>query len=641
MSDREPRQDRKVAALSGPCHVPQATRVAVGPFAARSGPRHGMSYQVLARKWRPQAFDEVVGQQGVTRTLRNAIASGRLGQSFIFAGARGVGKTTTARILAKALNCVNGPTTDPCGRCHACVEIAEGRNLDVLEIDAATHTQVDKVRDIIIEGLSVRPARDRFKIFIIDEVHMLSNSSFNALLKSIEEPPPHVVFMMATTELHKIPDTIRSRSQEFEFRAINTRAIHDQLAKIAATEGLTVEPAALQLLARSAEGSLRDAESAFDQVIAFAGTTVTAADVASVLGLVGRDLLFDMVEAVADEQAPRVFDLVGRAVESGHDLRLLCRELSRVVRDMMVLAIDPSRAADPDYAPEGDLARLEALTARFSREDLLRAFDVLARAEFEIRGSSQPRYHFEMTLFRWMHLRKLMPLDELMAALGRGGTPSSPGASRAPRTAGPSPPPRPPAGSSFNATARRISGELAARKAESGPTADGRALGAAPGQAAPRSAPSQPSPQSVPTRGAVVAETPVPLAVPSTSARFKEQFLEEVRRWNRLFHGTVVAQAFSIDVSDAGVTFGFTAQHKVLRKQFEQKQAALEEIATRLAGRPMTVAPVEVTGAAEAAEALETDSEQDRLRQRAMATEAVQAMLDVFPAEIKDVEEIP
>ncbi len=193
-------------------------------------------YQVLARKWRPQRFDDVVGQIGVTQTLRNAIQRGRIAQSFIFSGARGVGKTTTARILARALNCESGPTADPCGTCDACVEIAEGRDIDVIELDAATHTGVDNVREVIIEGLGISPARDRYKIFIIDEVHMLSNSSFNALLKSIEEPPPHVVFMMATTELHKIPETIRSRSQEFELRTIGARSVADQLARIAEAE---------------------------------------------------------------------------------------------------------------------------------------------------------------------------------------------------------------------------------------------------------------------------------------------------------------------------------------------------------------------------------------------------------------------
>src|SRR5471030_1450058 len=384
-----------------------------------------MSYQVIARKWRPKKFDDVVGQQAVTRTLRNALVSGRLAQTFVFAGPRGVGKTTTARILACAFNCVNGPTADPCGVCDACVEIAEGRDMDVLEIDAATHTGIDNVREVIISGLGIMPVRDRKKIFIIDEVHQLSNSSFNSLLKSIEEPPPHVVFMMATTELDKIPETVLSRSQVYEFRTISTKAIAVQLRKIMDAEGITVGEDSLQLIARDADGSMRDAQSKLDQVMAFTGKTITPDDVSTVLGLVGRDLLLDTLQAVADEDAAAAFGLAARAVDMGYDLRAVVRELSRVVRDLLVLSVDPARISDPEIAGEGERERLMALTPRFSREDLLRAFDLLTRAESEIRTAAQPRYHLEMALLRWIHLRKLVPIEDLIAGAGAG-----PGSSR-------------------------------------------------------------------------------------------------------------------------------------------------------------------------------------------------------------------
>src|SRR6266851_1712500 len=382
-----------------------------------------MSYQVIARKWRPQKFDDVIGQQAVTRTLRNALGSKRLAQAFVFAGPRGVGKTTTARILARALNCEKGPTADPCGVCDACVEIAEGRDMDVLEIDAATHTGIDNIREVIISGLGIMPVRNRYKIFIIDEVHQLSGPSFNALLKSIEEPPPHVVFMMATTELEKIPETVLSRSQVYEFRTLSTKLIAANLRHIMDVEGITVGEDSLQLIARDAEGSMRDGQSKLDQVIAFAGKTIAAEDVRTVLGLVGRDLLLDAIEAVADENAPASFALAARAVEMGYDLRAVCRELSRVVRDLLVLSVDPSRISDPEIAGEGERERLMALSARFSREDLLRAFDLLTRTEAEIRRAAQPRYNLEMALLRWIHLRKLVPIEELIASASAGSGP--------------------------------------------------------------------------------------------------------------------------------------------------------------------------------------------------------------------------
>src|SRR6476659_8262457 len=370
-----------------------------------------MSYQVIARKWRPQKFDDVVGQQAVTRTLRNALASGRLAHAFVFAGPRGVGKTTSARILARALSCVKGPTADPCGVCEPCVEIAEGRDIEVLEIDAANHTQVENVREVIIQGLAIRPVRNRYKIFIIDEVHQLSGHSFNALLKSIEEPPPHVVFMMATTELDKIPETVLSRSQVYEFRTISTKTISDQLRRIVDAEGIAAGDDALQLIARDAEGSMRDAQSKLDQVLAFTGKTVSTEDVSTVLGLVGRDLLLDAVEAVADENAVAAFELTARAVEMGYDLRSVCRELSRVARDLLVLSVDPSRINDAEISGESERERVTALAGRFSREDLLRAFDLLTNVETEIRTAPQPRHHLEMALLRWIYLRKLTPIE--------------------------------------------------------------------------------------------------------------------------------------------------------------------------------------------------------------------------------------
>src|SRR3954453_3114395 len=399
-----------------------------------------MSYQVIARKWRPQKFDEVVGQQAVTRTLANALKSGRLAQSFVFAGPRGVGKTTTARILARALNCINGPTADPCGECDACREYLGGRDRYVMEIHAATHTQVDNIREVIISGLSIAPVRNRYKVFIIDEVHQLSSHSFNALLKSVEEPPAHVIFMMATTELDRIPETILSRSQVYEFRNISTKAIAAQLRKIMDAEGITVGEESLQLIARDADGSMRDAQSKLDQVIAFTGKTITAEDVSTVLGLVGRDLLLDTLQAVADEDAPAAFALAARAVDMGYARRAVCRELSRSVRDVLVLAVDASRINDPEIAGEGERDRLKTLAGRFSREDLLRAFDLLTRAEQDIKSAAQPRYHLEMALLRWMPLRKLMPIEDLIAGVGGQEKPALRAPLAAGRPAAPSPP---------------------------------------------------------------------------------------------------------------------------------------------------------------------------------------------------------
>jgi DNA polymerase-3 subunit gamma/tau len=583
-----------------------------------------MAYQVLARKWRPQRFDDVVGQQAVTRTLRNAIGSGRIAQAFVFAGPRGCGKTTTARILARALNCISGPTADPCGECDACVEIAQGRDIDVLEIDAASHTQVDNIREVILSGLSVSPVRDRYKIFIIDEVHQLSSHSFNALLKSIEEPPAHVVFMMATTELHKIPDTILSRAQVFEFKTIPTRGIVEQLRRIAVAEGIEISDAALTLIARAAEGSMRDAQSALDQVIAFAGLTIAVDDVSTVLGLVGRDLLIDVVRAVVDEDGPLAFSLADRAIESGHDLKLVCRELSRLVRDMMLLSVDPARAGDGELA-DAERQRLSELGGRFSREDLMRAFDLLARAEQEIRTVSHPRYYFEMVLLRWMHLRKLVPLTHLIEQLGSDGGTVRRALPAAARVTAP-------------AKAASVPAKPAARPAAVPDAASAPVQGSvtAAGAAAPKA----------PAAPAAAPKPPAPAAAAAAAVgQLKDALLAEIRAGKPFFYNTVVAQAQRIEVTADRVTFTFLPTHRALREQFEQSRAWLESAAERVAGRRVLVEAIQSASAdaapppAPAAAPADGGTKRD-LKAEAMTSSAVQAVLDVFPAEISDVEDM-
>jgi len=383
-----------------------------------------MVYQVIARKWRPQTFEEVTGQEPITKTLRGALEHDRLHHAYLFSGARGVGKTTTARLFAKALNCHKSgrPTATPCkttdaDQCAACREVAEGRSIDVLEIDAASNTGVDNVRESIINTVGVSPARDRYKVFIIDEVHMLSGAAFNALLKTLEEPPPRVVFIMATTESHKIPDTILSRSQQFEFRTITTARIAERLRLIADAEKIVVADEALREIARAGEGSMRDAQSAFDQVISFSDAEISVADVETALGIAGAELRARVMRSVAEAAPKNALAVVDDLVMRGHDLRNFCRDLLSHIRDLLVVKVagDAAEAVDASEIERRELARA---ASEFSESDLVRFFHSLTETERTLREGAHPRYQLEIGLIKLIEMRRLAPLGHLLERLG-------------------------------------------------------------------------------------------------------------------------------------------------------------------------------------------------------------------------------
>ena len=404
-----------------------------------------MSYQVIARKWRPQTFEEVTGQENITQTLRNALEYERLHHAYLFSGARGVGKTTTARLLAKALNChkTDKPNLFPCSStdptaCPSCLEISESRSLDVFELDAASHTGIDNVRETILDGININPARDRYKVFIIDEVHMLSKSSFNALLKTLEEPPPNVVFIMATTELHKVPETILSRCQQFEFRTIPLQKIFDRLRIIADAEKIDISTDALREIARSGEGSMRDAQSNFDQVISFSGEKIAVADVSNALGMASVEMLTKVMTAIADKNAKLTLEVVDDLVARGRDLRNFSRDLLSLFRDLLVFKIAGN---DGNLSETSTLSgdEMQAHAAPFSESDLVRFFNSLCETETKLKDATQSRYVIEVGLIKLVEMRRVVEVERLIERIGsleqelNGRSVSIPAVEHAPR----------------------------------------------------------------------------------------------------------------------------------------------------------------------------------------------------------------
>ncbi len=387
-------------------------------------------YVVIARRYRPQRFDELLGQQHVGQALSNAIDSGRVGHAYLFTGARGVGKTSAARILAKSLNCADGPTPSPCNRCEMCLSIAGGEDLDVLEIDGASNRGIEDIRDLR-QNVNIRPSRARFKIYIIDEVHMLTREAFNALLKTLEEPPEHVKFVFCTTEPTKIPITILSRCQRFDFAGISRDAIADRLRQIVAAEGVEAEPEALDLLARRATGSMRDSQSLLEQLLAFAADRITAATVHSMLGTAGEEQVLCLLGHLADRNAAEALGELDAAVGAGVDVALLLEQLLGMFRDVMAAAAGCTHETFL-YASASAAQAVAEAANRMGLLTVLAAMQIVEQALSRMRQSTQARILAELALVRICHLEELDELPDLIAQLRAGQLPSGPSPARTP-----------------------------------------------------------------------------------------------------------------------------------------------------------------------------------------------------------------
>lgn len=374
-----------------------------------------MAYKVIARKFRPQTFEEVIGQKHVTQTLKNAIRDKRIGHAFLFTGERGVGKTSVARILAKALNCHSGPAVEPCGTCVSCIEITEGISIDVHEIDGASNTGVDDIR-VLRENVRYMPSRERYKIYIIDEVHMLSTSAFNALLKTLEEPPEHVIFIFATTEPHKLPDTIISRCLRFDFKRIPAKEIAEHLENIARSENVSISQRGLLLIARESDGSMRDAQTIFERAISYCGGEIGDPDLEELLGHVDRQLIYRIMEAVLSEDAQGCMDGLAEVYEFGVDLKQFYYSFLELLRDLVMVMELKDSSKLVDLADE-DLKKVKYFSTRISLDDLRRCFRLWFSSEGEIVRSAFPEIVLEVCLLEMVYIKRSIPIDEILSRI--------------------------------------------------------------------------------------------------------------------------------------------------------------------------------------------------------------------------------
>src|SRR5580698_3716670 len=373
-------------------------------------------YQVIARKYRPQAFAELIGQEHVRTTLENAIAQRRIAHGYILSGQRGTGKTTVARILARCLNCINGPTATPCGVCASCLEIASGNSPDVIEIDAASNRGINEMRELR-ENVRYQPARDRYKIFIVDEAHQITSEAFNALLKTIEEPPPWAVFILCTTESHKIPATIASRCQHFSFRSVDFNDLIERMREICVSEGIEADDEALSVIAQSGEGSVRDSLSALDQAIACCGNKIDAVQVRALLGAFSLNLMAQVTEALAASDGSRMLTIVDELERNGGSPQHFSREVSRYLRNLLVTKISGPRSRLVTASPS-ERSELARIAATFSEEDLTRYLQLALDLFRDLQFSLQPRFHLEIGLLKMVQAGKLVSIEEALASIG-------------------------------------------------------------------------------------------------------------------------------------------------------------------------------------------------------------------------------
>ncbi len=388
-----------------------------------------MSYQVIARKWRPQSFTDVVGQNHITQTLSNALKNGRLPHALLFTGPRGTGKTSSARILAKALRCPNAVNFTPCNVCDSCKEIASGSSVDVMEIDGASNNGVDSIRELR-ETVMFMPTSGKYKIYIIDEVHMLSTSAFNALLKTLEEPPSHVIFIMATTEVHKIPQTILSRCQRFDFRRISTRQITEHLKVICQQDGVPAEEDALWVIARQGDGSMRDSQSLLDQVITFADGSLTRENVVEILGLTDRTLLLETLNALVDRDSQGIIKVIEKIAQAGFEPHLFSQDLLEMIRNLLLVKVSGNQVDQILEMPDSEMSALNDMSQKLSEEDIHLLFDMALKGGSDIPRAQDPRIVLEVVLLRMASSPKLTDLKSLLQGGSAGAQAVSAGGAR-------------------------------------------------------------------------------------------------------------------------------------------------------------------------------------------------------------------